>query len=258
MLSELTQDKFRKILLIKLETLKRGNPNISSRAFAKKLGLSSGALSELLNGKRSVTENMINKLKVKLELSPAEMRELYQDIDDSDGIEYSVLDMNHFSVLSEGIHFSILALSETSDFILDYKWISKRIGYSEVKVEQAISKLASAGLIKLNKAQDHFEVCNSYIQSNDDIASLAVKKGHRETLKEAEKSLDDISLELRDLTSLTLAVHSSSMKEIKEEIRRFRKRINKISDQALKKNEVYKLAVQFFPVTQVLEKERNL
>ncbi|RYZ68308.1 MAG: hypothetical protein EOP09_09665, partial [Proteobacteria bacterium] len=49
--------------------LKQKNEKFSLRSFARRLGIPASALSEMLAGKRSVTERMKRKLLLRLELS---------------------------------------------------------------------------------------------------------------------------------------------------------------------------------------------
>src|SRR5690348_4546236 len=67
------------LLRQKLEEAKIRNSSWSQRAFAKKLGLSSGALSEIMTGKRPLSMKARKKIIDRLQLSPDERRRLLAD-----------------------------------------------------------------------------------------------------------------------------------------------------------------------------------
>lgn len=56
----------------KLQEIKRLNPSFSVRTFALRAGISSGSMTELLNGRRRLTRNMAEKIATNLKLNPTE------------------------------------------------------------------------------------------------------------------------------------------------------------------------------------------
>ena len=56
------QAKIQKELLQAFEAIKVRNPSFSIRAFANRLGIGSGALSQILNGRRKVSQKMAEQL----------------------------------------------------------------------------------------------------------------------------------------------------------------------------------------------------
>ncbi len=73
-----TSDRALEILLQRLEDSKARNSSFSLRAFAQRLDLSSGALSEVLNGKRPLSIAIKKRIAPKLLLSPQEELEFFQ------------------------------------------------------------------------------------------------------------------------------------------------------------------------------------
>ena len=66
------QPNLRLILNKKLDELKSKNPSYSLRAFARKLNVTPSALSEIINGKRRVSEKKAQSLAHHLLLDPTE------------------------------------------------------------------------------------------------------------------------------------------------------------------------------------------
>src|SRR5688572_20475018 len=67
------------ILLRKFQEVQIKNPRFSQRAFAQKLGVSSGALSEILKGKRSLSTSQKKRMADTLQLSPQEQLDFFED-----------------------------------------------------------------------------------------------------------------------------------------------------------------------------------
>ena len=103
-----------------LTNAKIKNPSFSLRAFAKKLKINPSALSEILNGKRVISESLARRLVDNLALDPKEKQSVLslfdqtansgETIDDN----YLELSVDHFKTISEWYHFAILSLMERS------------------------------------------------------------------------------------------------------------------------------------------------
>ena len=57
----------------RLIELRGKNPGFSMRAFSKRLGISSSALSEILSGKRKISKKMAAKIATRMDLTPEEI-----------------------------------------------------------------------------------------------------------------------------------------------------------------------------------------
>lgn len=220
------------------------NPQYSLRSFAKKLGVSSGTVSDILNGKRSVTKKMLSKLQQKLELAPTEIEKLYHPVEKP--VHFEELSIEKFNLLSDGIHFSILSLINTEDFHYDLDWMARRLKTSKRELRAAIDRLIKLEMIIIEN--DTLKTTDVSFHSPDELSSVAIRKNHRQSLHEAEEALEQIDLELRDFTSLTLCADRDSIKEYKDLIRNFREDLIRLNETKTH-NEVYKLAIQFFPIS---------
>jgi uncharacterized protein (TIGR02147 family) len=68
------------------------------------------------------------------------------------------------------------------------------------------------------------------------------------------QKIDEIEIELRDFSSLTLVIDPQKINEAKQVIKEFRKKMTSLSMQD-NPQEVYQLAIQFFPLTKPEIKE---
>ncbi len=83
----------------------------------------------------------------------------------------------------------------------------------------------------------------------DDVSNIALKKSHHETLRLADAALDANAVNIRDYTWLTLAFDLKKMKLAKELIRKFQDEFLELVDENSNPQEVYRLAIQLFPLT---------
>lgn len=67
-------------------------------------------------------------------------------------------------------------------------------------------------------------------------------------MKRAIEALDDVPIEERDITSMTMAIDVRKIQEAKKRIREFRKDMAAFLEEG-EATEVYSLNVQFIPIT---------
>lgn len=223
------------ILQNELSRRKRDNPRYSIRSFASFLNLSPGRLSELVSGKRSAGRLLENRLLARLELKNGAV---------------APLEDSAFAILADWHHFAILSLMDTKGFSPRPDWIAKRLGISTFDTQAALDRLESTGLI-FRKNGRLFK-SSAPVMTATDRASEALRISHEQSLKQAIRALHEIPVDLRDITSITLATSPQKLGLAKEMIRDFRRRLATILE-ADECTEVYNLNVQLVPVTTVLQ-----
>jgi len=246
------------LLLRKLQETQLKNARFSQRAFAQKLGVSSGTLSEVLKGKRALSLAQKKRMAEALQLSPQEQLDFFED-DLPDYLrpvrkEYFQLSMDQFHLISESWHWAILNLLRTKGFRFDQDWISARVGQPVRVVSEALDRLFRLGHLKRNGTKVQRE--HPRIETTDDFFDLSIRKAHLEDTKLIEKSILETPLDLRDNTSLTIVVNKKDLKRAKEMIRIFRDKFCdeiEVPEDKLGE-EVYRLSVAFFPLTNKQEK----
>lgn len=236
-------------LRMKLEESKLRNPNWSMRAFAQKLGMSSGALSEILQGKRALSIKSRQKIIQKLNLSPSEQRVLLGD--QLKPIKTTAhaftLSADAFHLISDWWHFAILNLLKTKDFQPRLSWIADRVGLPKATAELAWKRLLRLGYIEKN-AKGELKRRHPKMSTSDDILNLSIRKSHQEDLRLIEQALNDVPIESREFGSMTMAIKTKDLPRAKALIREFQDEFcdHVESDAA---DEVYRLSIAFYPLT---------
>lgn len=248
------------------------NNSLSLRSFARFLKVSPSRLSEILSGKRKISLAMAELFCERLALSPeakiafisAVLKQYKRNskkrismnkknTDDANQV-YQQLTIDTFHVISDWYHFAILNLRDCDDFVCDENWIAKRLNLSVGEVRLALSRLERVGLISWKSSQ--WFRTQAHLTTTQDIKSAGLRKGHKGILQRAIDSLEAVDVEWRDITNITMAINPENLREAKTMIARFRRKMSKILENGKGRTEVYTLAVQLFPLTQ-LRKEKK-
>lgn len=231
------------------------HPQYSLRAFAKRLQVSPSTLSELLRGIRPVTRKQAEKLARLLALSPSQKEELFGEAQGSlPPLAYQGLAQDQFELVSDWVHFAVLSLTETKDFVASPEWIAERLGISLTRADRAWERLRRLGLLVRRRGK--WESAAPRYESPDEIRLPALQNAHAQHFELARKSLQELELEVRDFTGITMAIDPSKLKQAKKKIREFRDEISKFLESG-EKQEVYQLAVQLFPLSKKASGRKN-
>ncbi len=265
---------YRPYLRSVLETRTSNNPRYSLRAFARDLRISPQMLSFVMNRKKGISLEVAADLAERLGLNPSESSYFVDlvSLAHSRGTQaknlaryrieerlsaspqYQSLDMDVFHIISDWYHFAILELTFTSGFKNDPKWISERLGISEIEVSQALERLHKLKLLSFvgpNKAKK----TDINISAAYGVPSAALRKLAQQLLKKAIDSLDGQSLEERDITNVTMAIDPRLLPKAKEMISDFRRKLCAFLEQG-KRTELYVFAPSLFKLTSN-KKERS-
>jgi len=260
---------YQEILKTHLESRCRTNSRYSLRAFARDLGMSSGRLSEILNGKLGMSELAAKQVARRLGLSAEETDHFCMLVVASDARsrvkrskalshlaqlqvhhnEMAQLQLDAFKVISEWYHFALLELTTLKGFKSDAAWIARRLGITRFEVNQAIPRLKKLGL--LDEKNGRLFQTEVNLATPSDVPSEALKNFHAQVLKKASDALLMQTVEERDVTNLTIAIHSKELPKLKQKIREFRREFNgTVESNRLNRDQVYMLAIQFFRLTE--------
>jgi uncharacterized protein (TIGR02147 family) len=240
------------------------NPAFSLRSFAKKLGMSASAVSEILAGKRRVSIKLAGRILDRLAIAPDEREQVMQKFATNakragasahapTNTNYTQLSADHFHAVSDWYHFAILSLMETKIFKDDPVWIAERLGIRLSDAAQALERMQRLGMIRFDK-NGQKQPSSSSFESPDEVANLALRKAHQQNLELAARSLEEDSVEVRDVTSMTMSIDPSKLKEAKRMIRDFQDRVSELLESG-EKSEVYKINIQLFPLTRIQKED---
>jgi uncharacterized protein (TIGR02147 family) len=228
------------------------NKNYSLRAFAHRLGVSPGAMSQILSGKRALSYKTASRMAQKLQLPSQDRSALFESLTGNAkhlgceiDVEYSRLSSDIFEVISDWFYFPILCLVEISNGRIDFDQISRRLGIARELAVAAFFRLKRLGLLE-NDERGKYIPKKSLCTTND-IPDEAIRKYHSRVLHKADESLNKDDVAERSFSAMTIALNSADLPEAKAKIDKFRRHLAQFLERG-KKKRVYKLAIQLFPV----------
>ena len=241
------------------------NPSYSLRAFAKNLKINHSMLSRILSSKRNLTKKMRIKLANSLNLSPEEITgfengKVEKYLVASQNKHYKNLASDIFHLIAGWQHDAILEIPRVRNFQSNPKWIAKALGISINEVNASIERLQRLNLLKIDsRGRWKVVIEDSTNITSDDSTDAAARKLQKQILSKAIDSIDSTDIKKRDNTSVTFAVDTSDIPQIKKLIKQFRRDLSEfVQPNEIKGDQVYQLAIAFFPLTTINEKESLL
>jgi uncharacterized protein (TIGR02147 family) len=232
--------------------LQQKNSRFSLRAYAKMLSLEPAFLSKILNGKRKVTANTLNKLAPKLGLNHNHIL-FFMDKNSKDNpYSFSEVSLEQYSMISDWYHFAILELINLKNFSPKTEWISESLGISEEEVKQATSRLVQLGLLSISNPGRPHEKWKSLQGNNTTIGNpftaIAFRNLQIQILQQSLKALEIVPIEYRDHSSMTMSINQAMIPKAKEKIKTFRRDLCQFLEGNKNRDSIYQLSISLFPV----------
>lgn len=250
---------------------KRKNSAYSYRLFARKAKLGSpNYLKLVVDGKRRITDRTLYQFARGLGLSRDEekyFRELvmYQEVSDPDSKELHLrsllkyqekqrtptpLKADKIKFMLDWHHAVIRELVSSKDFKEEPVWIARRLGnkVTEAQAKESLDLLVRLQILQRN-TEGRLEQREPLLTSSDEIPSHVIRSLHRTYLRKAINSIFAVPMEKRELSGLVLSIPNTRLKEIKEEIKEFRKKLNRKYGLDRDGDDVYFIGLYLFPVT---------
>jgi uncharacterized protein (TIGR02147 family) len=259
---------YRTFIQQEFERRRRKNSRYSLRSLARDLEIPAPKLCQALRGSRGISSSRALVLARKMNLSSTETELFVSMVESEHGrsqtsklraqekvqalqasLGFDDLSMERFQIIRDWYYFAILELTELKSFKAEPSWIAKRLKISKSEVKNAIQALLDFGLLREDPQK-------GYVQTHIDLAvgtglpSRDLREHHSQILQKGDQALQEIPVEQRDFSAITMAVDSSQLLEARQWIKEFRRRFCKDLQKKPDKNRVYCLAIQFFPLDQ--------
>ncbi|MGH9838782.1 MAG: DUF4423 domain-containing protein [Blastocatellia bacterium] len=217
---QLSRDlSFRLCLQAELARRCLANPQYSLRSFALHLGIDHSTLSQLLRGKRALTEKTIAKLGGRLGLASEEIaafvaqERLIAAGDSAASLEIRQLTMDTVSVLSDPTHRSILELMRLDEFTPDSRWIARVLNLTVDEVNVAVTRLAHLGLLEMADHNRWVNKSGETASSNSDFSHMAIERLAERVRRLSASVVHDAPVEA---VSTRIVINSDQMRIVKE------------------------------------------
>ncbi len=264
---------YRKLLRETLAKKLGRNPRYSIRAFAKALDLDSGALSQILSGKRVPSvkqmdrmverlglepkeqdEFLISVAKTKAALSPERMspklrnllKENHRTIDPATHYDRE-LSTDAFRIIADWYHYAILEFTTVNGFQSHPAWIAKKLAISTTEATLAINRLLELGLLTRTPDGQLSKTEQQITTADKTLTSSAHRRRQKQVLEKSIQSLEHDPLDIRNHTAMTMAIDLEMLPKAKALIRQFSAELCVLLESG-KKEKVYELSISLFPL----------
>jgi uncharacterized protein (TIGR02147 family) len=236
------------------------NPKYSLRAFARKLQVDPSLLSKVINNKRSMSKGFVQNMIERLDFSPQKIEELglnqLNEYETDDAQNYQTLTLDHFHLISNWYHYAIFELMTISNFKSDPKWMAQKLQITVSEVNGALERMQRLAFIYKNKQGKWCQHQTHLTSVGNEFTATAFRHLQKQVLQKALLALEELPIEVRDQTSITMAIDSRLLPQAKQKIKRFRRNLCKFLNKGTKRDHVYHLGMSLYPVTQ-LDNGRN-
>ncbi len=220
------------------------NAKYSLRSFARYLAIEPSALSQVLNGKRFLSLQKIERILSKLDLTPTEQEtfkaSLAQAKKDAGHARFSgemksilknsrapsnqektrELSIEKFKAIADWYHYAILELTLTKNFDPNPEIIAKRLGISTSDATLAIERLLSLELLE-EKAGTLKKTDLNLDTSDKHLTAPALRRRQKQILEKSIESLENDDISVRNHSAMTLAIDPTLLPEAKARIQKF-------------------------------------
>jgi len=248
---------------------KTHQPSFSYQNLARKAGFKSkGYLHHILTGRRNLTKSAVFKIGEAVGLDEKGFS-FFQNLvgygQAKNGAEKSyffkqlmesaprsparVLQEDHYEFYSKWYYNTIRELIGLIRFREDYDQLGGLLNppIPAAEARKAVHLLLRLGLIE--KTRTGYRQANQAVTTGNETQDMAVRDFHKQNLSLAERAIDAVTPEERDLSCLILSLPEAGFQEIKAEIQDFRKRLMKLADGKTSPTRVYHVNFQVYPTS---------
>lgn len=258
--STLEQLCIREILQRKYTEIKNRNPAFSQRSFAKKLGISSGSLSSILQGERRISKELATNMADTLGLAPDERQQFLSPFQTRFSflsrfflpITYKSIQADFFKIISDWEHFAILNLAKLDVFKSDARWIASQLNLPLLRAQAALDRLLSLNFLRIDN-EGNIKRSEVQIQTADNNTTKeSIKRSFEQGLDLAKKKLFSVVADKREYTQQFMAIDPAKLPEARNLIRQFQEQLLTLLETGTKK-QVYNFSLQLYPVSKSID-----
>lgn len=257
---------------------KKRNRHFSFRAFGQRAGVSHSMLKDVADGRRNLSISVMQKFATAIKLNSRESRyfELLVLFTHSksnseknvafaemvrlrgqEGIRF--MGQEHYEFFSQWYHSAIREMVTLPGFVEDYHQIAAELEPSikPSEVEKSIELMLSIGILKREKCGRLIQ-SDGIISSEYEMASATLRNFHSQMVGNAQRAIEEIDREQREISSLTAGVSHKLVQRMKERIRIFKEElITMINEDTAESETVYQINFQLFPLVTPMKDERG-
>jgi uncharacterized protein (TIGR02147 family) len=272
-------DNFREFLRDFCAHAKAKDKKYSLRYFSRLAGfVSPSHLKRVIDGERNLSSEAITKFSKVLKLNKRQSfffqnltlfnqaktnseRETYarELLKSRNFREARPLSQLQFQYFAHWYFVPVRELAALSDFREDPTWIADAIRprITPNEAARALRELEKLGLLVRNTSGELIQSATDLIRPDSFTASFYVRY-HKDMIQRGAESIELISREKRDISTVSFALSTSALVKIKEMIGRLREEVLAVAAQDSDSNSIYQLNLQLFPIAETGNSEEKV
>lgn len=248
---------------------KKSNRHFSFRGFAQKAGVAPSLYKDLYDGRRNLSISVMKKYADAMKMTAREKTYFEMLVRFTHGktnreknecfaemvrlrVQAGIyfVGLEHYEFFTKWHNIAIRELVSLPTFVEDPKIIAKQLSPSITprEVEQSIKLMLKTGILKRD-INGRLIQSNGIISSEYEMASSAIRSFHSQMIDLAGRSLEEVSIDRREVSSLTVGITYQMEKRIKNRIRIFKEEIlAMIADDKEDSETICQINFQQFPL----------
>lgn len=233
--------------------IKNRRSSYSLRAFARDWGIQAGRASEIISGKRNLTQPLailfIKNFDIDSDLSHKLLSQLKQEIEarKANLPTKKIISNQDFTKINHWQYYALLSLIEKSPFDTKSNWFAKKLGLSTEQINKMIQTLLELEILTLR--QSHYEISSIRTTTEQDQLSQAIQQFHFGLTQQHLEKMKQLPPDLREIQALITSIHPKKLPKLKKMIRQF---MTKFEKECFLDNEphIYALSIYLSPLIQ--------
>jgi uncharacterized protein (TIGR02147 family) len=252
---------FRLFLQAELARRCSNNQQYSLRSFALQLAIDHSTLSQILRGKRSLSERLIVKLGERLALD----RDTIDAFVLSENLRSAESRSNHreirqlahdtVSLISNIYHYTILELIRLPEFKPDSRWIARVLNLPVDEVNLALARLLRLGLLEMAATDKWVDKSDTQIRTPQDFSHAAVQHLAQQVRKISSIAVTQRPHTLRERHATTIAIKRERLEQARAVIERLELDLIDCLATSDEHDDVYQLEIRLYPSTDLNNQE---
>ncbi|MDO9181908.1 MAG: DUF4423 domain-containing protein [Bacteriovorax sp.] len=229
---------------------KTRNGSYSLRSYSRDLDLDPSNLSKIMSYQKTIGPTLRSRIGLKLGFNEKEIKSWLKPAthEKTANQNYKNLNLDLFRVISEWQYYALLEYFKINNISSKPIDIANQLGLKVSVVNNSLKRLVELGLLKKNK-ESFFPADESSSSILNITTSSAHREQQRQILEGAIDALQNVPVEFRSQSSMTLAIDSTKINEARELIKNFRRDLGQFLSTSDQLDSVYQLSISLYPVT---------
>lgn len=256
-----TYSTFRLYLQAELARRCSTNPQYSLRSFALQLRIDHSTLSQILRGKRLLSDRMISKLGNRLALDSSTIdaftlqeKPRSAEVRSTQG-EIRQLAHDTVSLISNVYHYTILELIRLPEFKPDSRWIARVLNLTVDEVNLAIARLLRLGLLEMVAADKWVDKSGADVTTLEDFSHAAIQHLAQHVRNLSNMGVSQGAHARRERHATTMPIKREHLEQARQVLAKMEQELIDCLATSDEHDDVYQLEIRIYPITDLNNQE---